>query len=105
VPDALKINNPAIIRLLKVIAVGLVIAQVGLFWPYRDNRTSPRVMQAIKSTASSPYSVQEAAVSNALVQDATEGRRQAIIVLPGIVIIDAAIIYFFWNYRTHKPMS
>ena len=63
---------------------------------------SPRVWQAIETHRSSPTNELNAAIAEAMDQDATEKDRWALAIFALVVGFDIMLIYFFWNYGTRK---
>jgi len=89
-----------------LIAAAVALQLVWLVTPRTGSHpVSPRVRQAIESHESSPKSERDAAISEAMAQDAAVADRWAIAVFALVGGIDIALIYFFWNHGTRKTTA
>lgn len=91
---------------IQFLIIGFVIAQLAWFLtPRFGDRPSPRFLHAIESTMSSPKSVQDAAITKALDEDAAEKSRLVIVAFVLVGSIDVTLVHFFWNYGARKPTA
>jgi hypothetical protein len=89
--------------LSRLLITAAIVLQLGwLAWPHLGPYPSHRLQQAIESTASSPKSVQDAAIHEALRLDSDDRSRNAALILMLAAGVDIALIYFFWNHGKRK---
>ena len=93
------------IRLLIIIFVALpLFASVLLPAGQPRYRLKERV-EAMKARTLNPSADTEAALHDEFTRLHQHERMQGIILVPTLLLVDAVVIYFFWNYGTRKTTA
>lgn len=62
-------------------------------------------IEAMKAYTLSPSASTKAALDDEFARLHQHEKMQGIILVPALLIVDAALIYFFWNYGTRKTTA
>jgi hypothetical protein len=96
--------NSKIIRRLIVVAIALEF--LWLFYLPAGNQLSPRspeMAQALRAFETNRTAATEAAMRKQLRRDDSREWRRKEVLFGLMLLADAAVIYFYWNYGTNKP--